>query len=196
MQASHSFSCFELGRECGLILANHKVKPSRNYTYDSSMELEFECIPAIMAFTFLLQKKIWIFVKSLMTFTDWNDSEIYSKFCWLQRELDVDMQSVKELHSEILNSLTKKIKPDELLERSSKAGKLFKTIVARRILLEEEAQHIREMSENIAEREGLNMETDAPKDTGIDAVINKLKTLVHDLDSREDKTRVSFFFAV
>ena len=102
------------------------------------------------------------------------------------------MQSVKELHSEVLSSLTKEIKPDELLERSIKAGKLFKRIVARRILLEEEAQHISKMSEKIAEREGLNMETDAPKDTGIDAVIDKLKTLVHDLDSREDKPLVSF----
>ena len=103
------------------------------------------------------------------------------------------MQSVKELHSEVLSSLTKEIKPDELLERPIKAGKLFKRIVARRILLEEEAQHISKMSEKIAEREGLNMETDAPTDTGIDAVIDKLKTLVHDLDSREDKPLVSFF---
>ena len=126
--------------------------------------------------------------------TDWNDNEIYSKFCWLQRELDGDMQSGKELHSEILSSLSKKIKLDELLEKSVKAGELFKKGVARRILLEEEAQHIRKLSEKIAEGEGLNMETDARKDTGIDAVINKLKTLVHDLDSREDKTLVSFFF--
>ena len=104
------------------------------------------------------------------------------------------MQSGKELHSEILSSLSKKIKLDELLEKSVKAGELFKKGVARRILLEEEAQHIRKLSEKIAEGEGLNMETDARKDTGIDAVINKLKTLVHDLDSREDKTLVSFFF--
>lgn len=145
-------------------------------------------------------KRIWVFVKSLMTLkeenhiTDWNDNEIYSKFCWLQRELDGDMQSGKELHSEILSSLSKKIKLDELLEKSVKAGELFKKGVARRILLEEEAQHLRKLSEKIAEGEGLNMETDARKDTGIDAVINKLKTLVHDLDSREDKTLVSFFF--
>ena len=36
-------------------------------------------------------------------------------------------------------------------------------------------------------------ETDAPKDTGIDTIINKLKILVHDLDLSEDEIPVSFF---
>lgn len=36
-------------------------------------------------------------------------------------------------------------------------------------------------------------ETDAPKDTGIDTIINKLKTLVNDLDFSEDEMPVSFF---
>ena len=99
------------------------------------------------------------------------------------------MQAVKELNAEVISTLSKETKADQLLEVSFRTGKLLKRIIMRRLQLEQEAHNIRKMSEKIAHREDKMVDTDAPND-GIDEVINKLKTMVQALDSGDDKTQV------
>lgn len=112
------------------------------------------------------------------------------RFEKINMELDDDMQAVKELNAEVISTLSKETKADQLLEVSFRTGKLLKRIIMRRLQLEQEAHNIRKMSEKIAYREDKMVDTDAPND-GIDEVINKLKTMVQALDSGEDKTQAT-----
>lgn len=106
------------------------------------------------------------------------------------------MSSIKELNAEIFSAIRNKedgvAKPD-MLQLSFKTNRLLKKILLRRFQLEQEAQYIRKMSVKVASHEGSKdekVDVDTPKD-GIDKVINKLKTMIQDLDSKNDKEEVT-----
>ena len=109
----------------------------------------------------------------------------------LHSELDEDMLSIKELNAEIFRIIRKEnsgeAKPD-LIQLSFKTNRLLKKILLRRFQLEQEAQFIRKMSDKVAggeESEDVNADIDSPKD-GIDQVINKLKTMIQDIDTGDN----------
>lgn len=113
--------------------------------------------------------------------------------CCTYRELDQDMQEIKELNSEIFSVAKNKNSGDtkrvDLLQLSVKTNRLLKKILLRRFQLEQEAKYIKTMSNKVANREdgddvGATLD---PRENGIDKVISKLKTMIHDLDSTEDK---------
>lgn len=103
------------------------------------------------------------------------------------------MQEIKELNSEIFSVAKNKNSGDtqraDLLQLSVKTNRLLKKILLRRFQLEQEAKYIKTMSNKVANREdgddvGATLD---PRENGIDKVISKLKTMIHDLDSTEDK---------
>ena len=125
-------------------------------------------------------------------------------FC-TYRELDQDMQEIKELNSEIFSVAKNKNSGDtkraDLVQLSVKTNRLLKKILLRRFQLEQEAKYIKTMSNKVANREdgddvGATLD---PRESGIDKVISKLKTMIHDLDSTEDKpggVNVFFFWFI
>lgn len=122
-------------------------------------------------------------------------------YCCTYRELDQDMQEVKELNSEIFSVAKPKNSGDnkrsDLVQLSVKTNRLLKKILLRRFQLEQEAKYIKTMSNKVANREDGDDDgaTVDPRENGIDKVISKLKTMIHDLDSTEDKPGgVSGFF--
>lgn len=103
------------------------------------------------------------------------------------------MQEIKELNSEIFSVAKNKNSGDtkraDLVQLSVKTNRLLKKILLRRFQLEQEAKYIKTMSNKVANREdgddvGATID---PRENGIDKVISKLKTMIHDLDSTEDK---------
>ena len=111
------------------------------------------------------------------------------------------MQEIKELNSEIFSVAKNKNSGDtkraDLVQLSVKTNRLLKKILLRRFQLEQEAKYIKTMSNKVANREdgddvGATID---PRGNGIDKVISKLKTMIHDLDSTEDKSGgVNVFF--
>lgn len=118
-------------------------------------------------------------------------------FCLLHRELDADMLAIKELNAEIFRVMKDKENADakpNMLQLSFKTNRLLKKILLRRFQLEQEAQYIRKMISKVAggdESEDINADIETPKD-GIDLVINKLKTMVQDLDTGDNGRGVSY----
>lgn len=124
-------------------------------------------------------------------------------YCCTYRELDQDMQEIKELNSEIFSVAKSKNSGDnkrsDLVQLSVKTNRLLKKILLRRFQLEQEAKYIKTMSNKVANREDGDDDgaTVDPRENGIDKVISKLKTMIHDLDSTEDKPGgVSVFFCL
>ena len=115
------------------------------------------------------------------------------------------MQEIKELNSEIFSVAKNKNSGDtkraDLVQLSVKTNRLLKKILLRRFQLEQEAKYIKTMSNKVANREdgddvGATLD---PRESGIDKVISKLKTMIHDLDSTEDKpggVNVFFFWFI
>ena len=115
------------------------------------------------------------------------------------------MQEIKELNSEIFSVAKNKNSGDtkraDLVQLSVKTNRLLKKILLRRFQLEQEAKYIKTMSNKVANREdgddvGATID---PRENGIDKVISKLKTMIHDLDSTEDKpggVNVFFFWFI
>ena len=115
------------------------------------------------------------------------------------------MQEIKELNSEIFSVAKNKNSGDtkraDLVQLSVKTNRLLKKILLRRFQLEQEAKYIKTMSNKVANREdgddvGATID---PRENGIDKVISKLKTMIHDLDSTEDKpggVNVFFFWCI
>jgi len=113
------------------------------------------------------------------------------------------MQEIKELNSEIFSVAKNKNSGDtkraDLVQLSVKTNRLLKKILLRRFQLEQEAKYIKTMSNKVANREdgddvGATID---PRENGIDKVISKLKTMIHDLDSTEDKPGgVNVFFVL
>ena len=115
------------------------------------------------------------------------------------------MQEIKELNSEIFSVAKNKNSGDtkraDLVQLSVKTNTLLKKILLRRFQLEQEAKYIKTMSNKVANREdGDDVgATRDPRENGIDKVISKLKTMIHDLDSTEDKpggVNVFFFWFI
>ena len=114
--------------------------------------------------------------------------------CSLHREFDEDMLSIKELNAEILSAVkdTDGDRRPDLLQLSIKANRLLKKILLRRFQLEQEAQYIRKMSSKVAAgelSEDKRADIDMPTG-GIDQVINRLKTMIEDLDTGDNKEEV------
>lgn len=108
------------------------------------------------------------------------------------RELDEDMQSIKELNNEIYRIVEDKQDTDargDLLQLSSKTSKLLRKILLRRFQLEQDLLYIRRMRSKISGSEEKEQATDNAEfgatKGGIDQVINKLKTMIRDLDNPE-----------
>lgn len=103
------------------------------------------------------------------------------------------MQEIKELNSEIFSVAKNKNSGDtkraDLVQLSVKTNRLLKKILLRRFQLEQEAKYIKTMSSKVANRDDGDDDgpTLDPRENGIDKVISKLKTMIHDLDSTEDK---------
>ena len=103
------------------------------------------------------------------------------------------MHEIKELNSEIFSVAKNKNSGDtkraDLVQLSVKTNRLLKKILLRRFQLEQEAKYIKTMSNKVANREDDDDDgaTIDPRESGIDKVISKLKTMIHDLDSTEDK---------
>ena len=115
------------------------------------------------------------------------------------------MQEIKELNSEIFSVAKNKNSGDtkraDLVQLSVKTNRLLKKILLRRFQLEQEAKYIKTMSNKVANREDDDDDgaTIDPRESGIDKVISKLKTMIHDLDSTEDKpggVNVFFFWFI
>lgn len=102
------------------------------------------------------------------------------------------MSSVKELNKEIFRAIEDKENTDtksDLLQLSSKTNKLVKKILLRRFQLEQDLHFIKKMQSKISSDEENthsrdNTEFGATKG-GIDQVVNKLKTMIQDLDNTE-----------
>lgn len=108
------------------------------------------------------------------------------------RELDEDMQSIKELNNEIYRIIENKENTgsrDDILQLSSKTNKLLKKILLRRFQLEQDLLYIRRMRSKISGSEEKEQATDKAElgatKGGIDQVINKLKNMIRDLDDPE-----------
>ena len=115
------------------------------------------------------------------------------------------MQEIKELNSEIFSVAKNKNSGDtkraDLVQLSVKTNRLLKKILLRRFQLEQEAKYIKTMSNKVANREDGDDVGAAidPRENGIDKVISKLKTMILDLDSTEDKpggVNVFFFWFI
>ena len=115
------------------------------------------------------------------------------------------MHEIKELNSEIFSVAKNKNSGDtkraDLVKLSVKTNRLLKKILLRRFQLEQEAKYIKTMSNKVANREDDDDDgaTIDPRESGIDKVISKLKTMIHDLDSTEDKpggVNVFFFWFI
>ena len=115
------------------------------------------------------------------------------------------MQEIKELNSEIFSVAKNKNSGDtkraDLVQLSVKTNRLLKKILLRRFQLEQDAKYIKTMSNKVANREDDDDDgaTIDPRESGIDKVISKLKTMIHDLDSTEDKpggVNVFFFWFI
>ena len=115
------------------------------------------------------------------------------------------MQEIKELNSEIFSVAKNKNSGDtkraDLVQLSVKTNRLLKKILLRRFQLEQEAKYIKTMSNKVANREDGDdvSATIDPRENGIDKVISKLKTMILDLDSTEDKpggVNVFFFWFI
>ena len=118
---------------------------------------------------------------------------VYVCYHVLHREFDEDMLSIKELNAEIFSALkdTNGDRPD-LLQLSIKTNRLLKKMLLRRFQLEQEAQYIRKMSSKLASgglSEVPRADIDMPTG-GIDRVINRLKTMIEDLDTGDNKGEV------
>ena len=113
---------------------------------------------------------------------------------YFHREFDEDMQAVRELNSEIFSVIGNKESGDterNLLKLSFKTNRLLRKILLRRFQLEQEAYYIKTMSSKMAngeDDEDIKTDIDSHKD-GINHVINKLKTMIQDLDITRDNTR-------
>ena len=102
------------------------------------------------------------------------------------------MLSVKELNKEIFRTLEDKENTDakgDLLQLSSKTNKLMRKILLRRFQLEQELHNIKNMQSKMSTdkdntQSADNTEFGASKG-GIDQVVNKLKTMIQDLDNTE-----------
>ena len=113
------------------------------------------------------------------------------------------MSSVKELNKEIFRAIEDKENTDtksDLLQLSSKTNKLVKKILLRRFQLEQDLHFIKKMQSKISPDEeythsGDNTEFGATKG-GIDQVVNKLKTMIQDLDNTEVRSEAGSDSAV
>ena len=104
------------------------------------------------------------------------------------------MLSIKELNAEIFSAVrdTNGDRRPDLLQLSIKTNRLLKKILLRRFQLEQEAQYIRKMSSKVAAgelSEDKRADIDMPT-VGIDQVINRLKTMIEDLDTGDNKEKV------
>lgn len=105
------------------------------------------------------------------------------------------MLSVKELNKEIFRTIENKENADakgDLLQLSSKTNKLLKKILLRRFQLEQDLHYIKNMRSKIsADKENTHSTDDTEFGAtkgGIDQVVNKLKTMIKDLDNTEART--------
>lgn len=109
---------------------------------------------------------------------------------YLFRQLDDDMESIKELNKEIFNMIGSKDKPaakGDLLELSLRSNKLLKKILLRRFQLDQDLDYITKMRGKISgDKDAVEESKDKaqflPTKGGIDKVVNKLKTMIQDLD--------------
>ena len=109
---------------------------------------------------------------------------------YLFRQLDDDMESIKELNKEIFNMIGGKDKPaakGDLLELSLRSNKLLKKILLRRFQLDQDLDYITKMRGKFsgnkdAEEESKDKAQFLPTKGGIDKVVNKVKTMIQDLD--------------
>ncbi|RMX47348.1 hypothetical protein pdam_00012582 [Pocillopora damicornis] len=105
-------------------------------------------------------------------------------------QLDDDMESIKELNKEIFNMIGGKDKPaakGDLLELSLRSNKLLKKILLRRFQLDQDLDYITKMrgkfsGDKDAEEESKDKAQFLPTKGGIDKVVNKVKTMIQDLD--------------
>ena len=110
---------------------------------------------------------------------------------YLSRQLDDDMLSMKELNKEVLSIVESKDKTDakgDIVQLSFKTNKLLRKILLRRFQLEQDLDYITKMRGKIFDdEEPAEQATDHaqffPTKGGIDKVINKLKTMIQDLDT-------------
>lgn len=105
-------------------------------------------------------------------------------------QLDDDMQSIKELNKEITSMIKNRDKPSpqgDLLELYQKTDKLLKRIHLRRFQLDQDLDYITKMRGKISGdkdtvEESMDDAQILPTKGGIDKVVNKLKTMIQDLD--------------
>ena len=101
------------------------------------------------------------------------------------------MLSAKELNKEIFRTIEDKDDKD-LLQLSTKTNKLVKNILLRRFQLEQDLHYIKKMQSKISADEDNARSTDNTElgttKSGIDQVVNKLKTMIQDLDHTEERT--------